>query len=390
MALTVRDMLQLQSLQSFQLIAGQDGLSNHVTSAGIGDYEFCSDIDYPQENAFEKDSLVFSSLLFAKDNPEMLLPAVRRLYESGVAGFAYKTVIYDELPEDVVRFCNENDFPLFSFGIDTYFENIVFEIMNAVRSDDTTLLSESTIRKMIDANLPKTQVYFLSKNISLRFKEYVMGVFLCSDTCDKENTFYTNSDRYLKNIYLHRSLNDKVILSRYENGLFALLTARSDDKRAFEMILGELLDFIGIDAQKISVSRSSVHKPYDELDFCFRESYHTHLASLAEGRSFSSYELIGTYQFLIPQKDTAAMRQFCDRIIKPLQSKQEYFETVMQLTRCGGDTQAAADFFGCHQNTIRYRLGKIKALLSLESETEQDFYAVLAAAMRLYMLQTQM
>lgn len=386
MALTVKDMLKLNSLQNFHLIAGENGLSNHVTSAGIGDYEFCTDIDYPRETAFEKDSMVFSSLLFAKDDFSLIMPAVKQLYDAGVAGFAYKTVIYDALPDEVLEFCNENDFPLFSFGTDTYFENIVFEIMNAVRSDDTNLLSEYTIRKMIDADLPKTQVYFLSKNISLRFKEYAMGVFLCAAIDDKENILYANSDRYLKNIYLHRSLNDKVSLSRYENGLFALITARSCYDRPFETILSELFDFIGIEPQKLSVSRSDIHKPYEELDFCFRESYHTHLASIAECRSFYSYDKIGTYQFLIPQKDNAAMHQFCDRIIKPLQAKPEYFETVMQLVKVGGDTSMTADYFACHQNTIRYRLGKIKALLNLETETEQDFYAVLAAAVRLYRL----
>ena len=385
MALTIKDLLLLQSLQNFRTIAGDKGLSHYVTSAGIGDYEFCSDIDYPHETAFEKDSFVLSSLLFAKDNPALILPAVRQLYEAGVSGFAYKTVLYQSLPSEVIDFCDTHDFPLFSFGTDTYFENVIFEIMEAVRSDDTNLLSEGTILKMISGDLSKTQVYFLSKNISLLFKEHVMGVFIRSESDD----FYSHRERCLKNIYLNRNLNDKVLLCRYEDGLFAILTSRMADSRSFETILNELLDFICIDTQKLSVSRSNVHKPYDELDFCFRESYHTHLASAAEGRSFSSYGIIGTYQFLIPQKDTAAMRQFCERIIKPLQAKPEYFETVLQLTRCGGDTQAAADFFGCHQNTIRYRLGKIKNLLSLESETEQDFYAILAAAMRLYMLQMQ-
>lgn len=66
MALTIKDLLLLQSLQKFRILAGYKGLSHYVTSAGIGDYEFCSDIDYPHETAFEKDSFVLSSLLFAK------------------------------------------------------------------------------------------------------------------------------------------------------------------------------------------------------------------------------------------------------------------------------------------------------------------------------------
>lgn len=88
MALTIKDILQLQSLHGFQLISGHKGLSRYVTSAGILDYEVCPDIDYPREAAFEKDSVVLSSLLFAKDNHELILPAVEHLYSSGVSGFA--------------------------------------------------------------------------------------------------------------------------------------------------------------------------------------------------------------------------------------------------------------------------------------------------------------
>ena len=43
MALTIKDILQLQSLHGFQLISGHKGLSRYVTSAGILDYEFSPD-----------------------------------------------------------------------------------------------------------------------------------------------------------------------------------------------------------------------------------------------------------------------------------------------------------------------------------------------------------
>ncbi len=59
----------------------------------------------PVKPHLKRDSLVLSSLLFAKGS-ELLLPAVQQLYEAGVSGLAYKTVIFHELPEDVLAFCN--------------------------------------------------------------------------------------------------------------------------------------------------------------------------------------------------------------------------------------------------------------------------------------------
>ena len=391
MALTIKDILQLQSLRGFQLISGHKGLSRYVTSVGILDYEVCPDIDYPRDTAFEKDSVVLSSLLFAKDNPELILPAVEQLYASGVSGFAYKTVIYSNLPEEVNDFSEEHNFPIFCFGKDTYFENIIFEVMNAVQSDDTNLLTESTIKKMIENDLSKSQVYFLSKNVSLKFKEYAMGVYIK----DSSDDFCADIDRHLKNFYLNRNLNDKALICKYEDGIFAVLTARQPKHDIFSLILDDLLTFLNPSGNTeatygskpgFKVSCSNIHMPHENLDLCFRESYFTYLASSAESRDFHCYSSIGTYQFLIPQRDTDVMQAYIENIIGPLKERPDYFETVHRLVLCGGDTSLTADFFGCHQNTIRYRLGKIKALLHLESETEQDFYAVLAAAMRLYLI----
>ena len=391
MALTIKDILQLQSLRGFQLISGHKGLSRYVTSVGILDYEVCPDIDYPRDTAFEKDSVVLSSLLFAKDNPELILPAVEQLYASGVSGFAYKTVIYSNLPEEVNDFSEEHNFPIFCFGKDTYFENIIFEVMNAVQSDDTNLLTESTIKKMIENDLSKSQVYFLSKNVSLKFKEYAMGVYIK----DSSDDFCADIDRHLKNFYLNRNLNDKALICKYEDGIFAVLTACQPKHDSFSLILDDLLTFLNPSGNTeatygskpgFKVSCSNIHMPHENLDLCFRESYFTYLASSAESRDFHCYSSIGTYQFLIPQRDTDVMQAYIENIIGPLKERPDYFETVHRLVLCGCDTSLTADFFGCHQNTIRYRLGKIKALLHLESETEQDFYAVLAAAMRLYLI----
>ncbi|MCI7618723.1 MAG: PucR family transcriptional regulator [Firmicutes bacterium] len=391
MALTIKDILQLQSLRGFRLVSGHKGLSRYVTSVGILDYEVCPDIDYPRDTAFEKDSVVLSSLLFAKDNPELILPAVEQLYASGVSGFAYKTVIYSNLPEEVNDFSEEHNFPIFCFGKDTYFENIIFEVMNAVQSDDTNLLTESTIKKMIENDLSKSQVYFLSKNVSLKFKEYAMGVYIK----DSSDDFCADIDRHLKNFYLNRNLNDKALICKYEDGIFAVLTARQPKHDSFSLILDDLLTFLNPSGNTeatygskpgFKVSCSNIHMPHENLDLCFRESYFTYLASSAESRDFHCYSSIGTYQFLIPQRDTDVMQAYIENNIGPLKERPDYFETVHRLVLCGGDTSLTADFFGCHQNTIRYRLGKIKALLHLESETEQDFYAVLAAAMRLYLI----
>ncbi len=61
-------------------------------------------------------------------------------------------------------------------------ESIIFEILDAVRKEDDNFFSEENLDQMIAGNLTKTQIYSLSKNISLKLKEYVMAVYIKGKT----------------------------------------------------------------------------------------------------------------------------------------------------------------------------------------------------------------
>ena len=176
MALTLRNLMHLRCMQGMKLIAGEGGLDRPVCSAGIADYEFARNIHMNRELAFAADSFVISSLLFAMDDEERILEAVKSLYRQNTSGFAYKNVIFETLPREVAEFCDAHDFPLFVFGQDIYFEDIIFEIMDAVQQDDTRILSADSIRRMIDGQLTEEQVTETVKGLSLLFKEYSRGI----------------------------------------------------------------------------------------------------------------------------------------------------------------------------------------------------------------------
>ena len=69
MALTVKDILQLDGLSKMRLIAGEGGLDRYVVSLGIADNEFSSFADQSERNVFEADMIILSTLLFSKEEP---------------------------------------------------------------------------------------------------------------------------------------------------------------------------------------------------------------------------------------------------------------------------------------------------------------------------------
>lgn len=385
MALKVKELLQLQSLQGFKLVSGEKGLERAVCSAGIADYEFAPDVDYHNDNAFDKDSFVISSLLFAQNDSSRILEAVQSLYDLGISAFAYKKVIYEELPKEVLAFSNEKNLPIFAFGPNLYFENIIYEVMEAVQRDDTQILAEENIKKMIENELPKDEVLRISKSISLLFKKYAKAVYLKPFAKGSK----LDMSRIFRNFYLNKSLKNKAMLCKYNKGLFLILTSAYEEEEKFELILNEAMESLSIDEKKVYISRGNIYYPHSELDRCLREAYHTFAASVTDGKDYGNFNDIGSFKYLIPLKDSYALNEFSERILRPILDKEEYLNTVITLVVNNGDITSTALECNCHQNTIRYRLAKVRELIGAGRKTEFEFYSELSTAVRIYLLKKQ-
>lgn len=86
--------------------------------------------------------IILSTLLFAKEEPGLILSTTKFLCEIGAAAFACKTTIFEKLPQEVIDFANAHDFPIIQYDADLYMESIIFEILDAVRKEDDNFFSE--------------------------------------------------------------------------------------------------------------------------------------------------------------------------------------------------------------------------------------------------------
>lgn len=111
MGLTVTGLLDTIDPKGFVLCAGFNGLKNPIMDVGILDHEF--DLMKNKEQPyFEPCSIVVSSLLFMKDNPEQLLPTIQQLLQDKVSSLAIQNVYFKDIPLAVLNYCNEKKFPL--------------------------------------------------------------------------------------------------------------------------------------------------------------------------------------------------------------------------------------------------------------------------------------
>lgn len=183
MALNVKDIMDLPSGQKMRLVAGRKGLERAVVSVEIADYEFAPDVrfapsaEFDLEQDMEADSFIITSFLFAKDDPALILPAVERMERMGMAGLAFKQIIYEELPAEVLDYADAHGFPIFSFGKTVWFENIIFDIMYAVQFDDRVYLSEEKIASILSGHMSRAEMDVIRKGISLKLRPFVAAAY---------------------------------------------------------------------------------------------------------------------------------------------------------------------------------------------------------------------
>lgn len=368
MAFTVREIMTLPSLSKFNLVAGKGGLNNYIITAGIVDYEFVEGLDYDLSKAFEKDSIVISSLLFAKDKPELILPAIKFLKKSGVGAFAYKQILFETLPEDVIAYADKNDFPIFSFRDGAWFENIIFEVMAAVEKDDARYLSEAHIEKMIKGEATQEEVDNIRRGVSLLIDRAVSAGYVKMPELD--------ANRVLRSFYMSKNLKEKVLVSKYEEGIFVLITTSSWKEESHRIILEEVCQSLSLPVEAKNIILSRMHSA-SELDKAFREGYFAWIAGLIDLRKVSKFEDLGVYSAALLLANTPELKGFSKGYMLRLKG---YEETVSSYIRNGGDVVATSVDLGCHSNTIRYRLNKMKELVNAPNETDHEFFRDLSIA----------
>ena len=368
MALTVKDILTLPNLKGFQLQAGGEGLQNDVISAGIADYEFADGISYDLSGAFEKDSLVISSLLFAKDRPDLILPAIKTLKDSGVSAFAFKQILYAALPPEVLDFAEKNNLPVFAFRGDIWFENIIFDVMNAVQQDDARHLSESHIEKMIKGSATPEEINNVRRGISLLLDKTVSAAYVKLPDLD--------ADRVYKSYYMSKKLRDKILVSTYEGGIFLLLTTSKWHEDAHRIILQEACETLSLPCSAKDITLSQLH-PAAELHRAYQEGYFAWIASLISIKKSASFQELGVYTAILPLASCPELQSFSRRCMTQLEG---YEDTIAAFVKNGGDIIAASVDLGCHANTVRYRLTKMKELLHAKKETDHELFRDLSIA----------
>lgn len=379
------ELLKLESLNNFKLIAGENGLNKLVNSVGILEYEIHENMD---DAIFQKGDFVLTTLFFAKDNKKHAEESIKKLIDCKISGVAIKNIYYDNFSKEVIDYANNKAIPVFIFD-DTFFEDIIVSITDALRSKKNYRFFEEKVNSIIKHEADKTAVRKVAKEINSSFYNNI----LCVYCVEKEYKNDGNILKILEKLRLRKNKNINKVnnsIFKYNNGILIIYSFDKDDDMHAKEDLKRFIQIIGITEDKFYIGISDIHNNLNELDICIKKCLYSLISCRNKNVSCLNYKDIGLDKILIPLSNNYWVNEFYKDIIEPIiEHDNKYNSNLMQTAityiKNNGEISLTAKELYQHSNTIRYRLEKIQQLIRV-SKKDQDFYEQLFYAIRFYLM----
>ena len=379
MGFTIEDMRTVSADRyRMKLIAGEGGWSNSISWLLM-----LEDLTIIQ-NFKGKELAVTTGLGFQSEEAQKKL--VEALSDVGASGLIINTGKYiKEIPESVIRFCNENDLPLLTVPWEVYLADMIKDL--SVQVFFQSVADEQISNAFIHAIESPRAADEYSKDLLAYYD--LDGTFqvalISSGDLDRMDTVERKRISYRMQISL-TNLTHNGHFFYYDSFFVVIMNAITE--RQCEEILEPFAERLKsrLPGKRIRIGISSQVRGIRNLHTAYKRALAAVRRAFTEDSSIIYFDRMGMYRLLYSIEDRALLEEFCGECLKPLIEHDAkhgagYVETLEALLRNGGSVKAVADEMFIHRNTIIYRMSNIKKLLNCSLEDPLDRMRFMIACM---------
>ena len=370
MGFTIEDMLVVsQDRYQMKLAAGKGGWSNSI--AWLLMLEERTII----RNFSGKELAVTTGLGFQTE--ESLLELLSDLLEHHASGLIINIGPYiGAIPDQAVRFCDENDFPLLTVPWNVFLADMIKDLSIRVFLQSST--DEQISEAMIHAiEKPDARDLYVQQLLPFFDVDGIFQVMLISiPDLDKMDTVERKRLGYRIQIYLSNITHNAHFF--YYDSVFVLAINAVSASFVHEIVRQfEHNQEKRMPHHKLTAGIGSPVTDITSLHISYRRARAA--VSYAEDRGLRHawFDEMGIYRLLYSVPDRALLSELSSAPLAPLLEYDQkhhanYVETLEQYLACDGSIQAVADSLFTHRNTVLYRMNNIRQLLGCSLETQEE------------------
>lgn len=383
MALKISMLSKLETTKNFKLVAGAGGLEKTIDCTEILDFEFDDEgQNYRKKRAFDGNSLVLTSFIYAKGRPDLVVDSIKKLIKCDVHALAYKPVVFKTLQKEALEIADAMNFPIFVFENDVYMENIILEINSANLKDHSESIKSLILESVIKGSREETPIINQIMN-----ERYCYASVLCIGVKDVKSI-----EEKLKFSIVGQYIKRHVFIGLYNERLMIVIAQEEDKRDIFVNTIYEIASFYNLSLEMINEAHkgwSRIDSDKEKITDLIREAYWAENIAKIEDEKVKYYENVGIYKLIAHHSGDKETLEFAYNYLKPILEEDgkdnELLQTGIAYVFAGGDANLVANKMFCHKNTIRYRINKIQEKLDPVA-TEADFFTNLTTAIKIYLL----
>lgn len=383
MGFTIEDMLTVsKSRYGMKLLAGENGWSNSISWILLIE-------DVKILNNFKgKDLAITTGLGFQDEDAQLELAA--SLIRLGASGLIINTGMYiTEIPDSMIRFCNENNFPLLTVPWST-------ELFEMIKDLDMRIL----LQGMSDEQISKALIGAIEKpDLTPRFKNELLPYFdvdgtfqiilITMDDLDSMDTVERRRISFQLQLYLESLTHNACFF--YYDSCFVVVANAIPEEELHNLIEGFIHRAeIRMKDRTLYAGGSSLMKDLGSLHLCYHRAKAALRASHQINQRIVWFDNMGLYRILALVTDDQLLEEMGEGLLMPLiqydrKHGSNYVEILEQYLLNNGSIQAVAKKMFMHRNTVIYKLGNIKKLLGTDFESADDRMRYMIACMLLHL-----
>ena len=381
------DQLYSQTKDTYQL----ELLTKPSTLEHIVSWVYITE-DYASPEFLSGNELILTIGISVAEKTNWLKGFIQALIDCHASGLIINTgkyILKQDITEEIIALCNDNHFPLFQMPWKTRIIHITKDYYHRIFED--TRSYENT-RSIFQKTL---QGYKLSPlETSLLRENGFTYPYYCVCTCRSHND-HVSAETSFKEIYpmlLHKmqtSITEEDLVANYHISLFEgqiillfNLKNNTSVSACTASILSQINDaFANLDlCAGLSDTTSDIH----DLKNIFIRSKAALTMAENQNRHFISYEDLGFMKILLEVKNRDILEHYVSENLDPILTYDQIhhaslLETLSLYFKYQGSLQKIAAAMFCHRNTVNYRTGLIKKLLSDSLEDGEHNFQLSAA-----------
>lgn len=374
MGVRLSEILENNIFDGSTILAGKAGIYRQVRRVSVFDCPCHADI--LSSGIMEPGDIFITCLEQFEDGDETLQPFFDCLVQYESAGLlVVSTGRVNVLNQSVLDFCDEHNFPVVFIKADLPYAKIMGVINKYLTVEMMNTINRMTIERIRLGGLTDTQTQDAIHSINPRLRENIRAIYV-------SGTFHSNL--FTSDMWAHYmdQTHDTLIMG---DPLVILLS--SDDVKSLKQRTNHVASEMNQYFSDFYLGFSRIH-PLREIRQVLMEGDRALKIATALNVTQQEYNPLSSLQMLLSIQGSQEERDFYDAYVKAIAGSVsadalgDFLQTIEAFVTNAGDYKKTAQQIQQHENTIRYRVNRIKQVLGMEGDPIR-FYETISLAVQL-------